>query len=143
MRMPLWAAVLAAAVVLGQVFDSRPARARAEADTYCTLTQTFGASLRYLRVDLGYKVIEKDPDAAYILFKYPVPGESKQQVQGAIELIKVEKKVRIVVTIPKMPRLYEQLLRDGLLKKLADEYGDVNHPSQEKPKETAPDAGPK
>ena len=133
--------VLLAAALLGLWFDSRPATARADADTYYSLNQTFGAALRYLRVDLGFEVTEKDPESAYLLFKYRVPGEPKREVPGAIELVRVEKKVRIFVKIPQMPVLHEQMLRDGLLKKLAQDYGEISRPSPEKPKNTAPDAG--
>jgi hypothetical protein len=121
--------------------DSRPATARADADTHYSLSQTFGAALRYLRVDLGFEVTEKDPEAAYLLFKYRVPGEPKREVPGALELVKLDKKVRIFVKIPQMPVLHEQLLRDGLLRKLAQEYGEIGRPSPEKPKSPAPDAG--
>ncbi len=134
-------AVLLAAAILGVWFDSRSATARADADTYYSLNQTFGAALRYLRVDLGFEVTEKDPESAYLLFKYRVPGEPKREVPGAIELVKVEKKVRIFVKIPQMPVLHEQMLRDGLLKKLAQEYGEISHSSPEKPKNIIPDAG--
>lgn len=117
------------------------AKARADGDTYCSLPQTFGAALRYLRVDLGLEVTEKDADAAYLLFRYRVPGEPKREVPGAIEFVRLDKKVRIFVKIPQMPVLHEQLLRDGLLKKLAQEYGDVGRISPEKPKNSNPDAG--
>lgn len=123
-------------------FDSQPAKARADADTHYSLSQTFGAALRYLRVDLGFEVTEKDPEAAYLLFKYRVPGEPKREVPGALELVRLDKKVRIFVKIPQMPVLHEQLLRDGLLKKLAQEYGEPGRPSPEKPKNGTPDAGP-
>ena len=118
-----------------------PAMARAEADTYYTLSQTFGAALRYLRVDLGFEVTEKDPEAAYLLFKYKVPGDPKREVAGAIELVKIDKRVRIVVKIPQMPQLHEQLMRDGLLRKLVQEYGAAPRPPADKPKNAAPDAG--
>jgi hypothetical protein len=39
-----------------------------------------------------------------------------------------------------MPVLHEQLLRDGLVRKLAQDYGEIGR-TPEKPKNTAPDAG--
>jgi len=92
-------------------------------------------------VDLGFEVTEKDSEAAYLLFKYRMPGDPKREVPGAIELVKIDKRVRIFVKIPQMPQLHEQLLRDGLLRKLAQEYGEVARPGPEKPKVSAPDAG--
>ncbi len=117
------------------------AKARAEADCAYSLPQVFGSALRYLRVDLGYDVTEKDPDAAYLLFRYRVPGDSKREVPGAIEIVKLDRKVRIFVKVPQMPQLHEQLLRDGLLKKMYQEYGEPSRPSTEKPKPSQPDAG--
>jgi hypothetical protein len=128
-------------VLFGHLFVASSVLARADADTYCSLPQAFGAALRYLRVDLGYEVTERDPEAAYLLFKYRVPGDPKRDVAGAIELVKVDKRVRIFVKIPQMPQLHEQLLRDGLLKKLSQEYGEPTRPGLEKPKGVAPDAG--
>jgi hypothetical protein len=140
MRWPIRWIVLLTVIVAAIWFASRTATARADADTHYSLSQTFGAALRYLRVDLGFEVIEKDPEAAYLLFRYRVPGDPKREVPGAIEFVKVEKKVRIFVKIPQMPVLHEQLLRDGLLRKLAQDYGEIGRPA-EKPKSNAPDAG--
>jgi hypothetical protein len=132
---------LAAALLVSNLIGVSTALARADADTYYSLTQAFGAALRYLRVDLGFEVTEKDSEAAYLLFKYRMPGDPKREVPGAIELVKIDKRVRIFVKIPQMPQLHEQLLRDGLLRKLAQEYGEVARPGPEKPKGSAPDAG--
>ena len=60
---------LCVATIVGTSLAAAPVLARAEADTYYTLPQAFGAALRYLRVDLGFEVTEKDPEAAYLLFK--------------------------------------------------------------------------
>ena len=141
MRRIVRASALAAALLVGNLVAVSTALARADADTYYSLTQAFGAALRYLRVDLGFEVTEKDPEAAYLLFKYRMPGDPKREVPGAIELVKIDKRVRIFVKIPQMPQLHEQLLRDGLLRKLAQEYGEVVRPGPEKPKGSAPDAG--
>jgi hypothetical protein len=140
MRRPIRWAIFLIVVVAALWLGSRPATARADADTHCSLAQSFGAALRYLRVDLGFEVIEKDPEAAYVLFRYRVPGDPKREVPGAIEFVKLEKKVRIFVRIPQMPVLHEQLLRDGLVRKLAQDYGEIGR-TPEKPKNTAPDAG--
>lgn len=132
---------LCVAIGAGYSLMATPVLARADADTSYTLPQAFGAALRYLRVDLGFEVTEKDPEAAYLLFKYRVPGDPKREVAGSIELVKIDKRVRIFVKIPQMPQMHEQLLRDGLLRKLMQEYGEAARPSPDKPKNTAPDAG--
>jgi len=129
------------AVLVASAVSASGAKARADADCYYSLPQVFGAALRYLRADLGYEVTEKDPDAAYLLFRYRVPGDPKREVAGSIEIIRLDRKVRIFVKVPQMPQLHEQLLRDGLLKKLSQEYGEAPRPVPEKPKAPAPDAG--
>jgi len=141
MRVPSRTAVVVVLLLASCWIAEPTAKARADADCYYSLPQVFGAALRYLRVDLGYEVVEKDPEAAYLLFKYRVPGDPKREVGGSVEIVKAERKVRIFIKIPKMPQLHEQLLRDGLLRKLAQEYGEPTRSPQEKPKTTAPDAG--
>jgi hypothetical protein len=141
MRRKVGACALAAASLVSTLFAVSSVSARADADTYYSLAQAFGASLRYLRVDLGFEVTEKDPEAAYLLFKYRTSADPKREVPGAIELVKIDKRVRIFVKIPQMPQLHEQLLRDGLLRKLAQDYGDVARSGPEKPKGSTPDAG--
>jgi hypothetical protein len=119
------------------------ARARVEADSVYTKTQTYSGALRYLRVDLGYEVVEKDPDAAYLIFRYAPTGPSKDAPTGTLEVIETDTRVKVFVQIPRMPEYHERMLRDGLMKKLREEYG-VPAPrvpsAKEKPE---PDAGSK
>jgi hypothetical protein len=96
---------------------------RAEGESPYTLAQTFGAALRLLRVDLGMDVVEKDADAAYLLFRYQLLEDPKRAVSGAIELVELPNHVKIIVKIPQLPETHERLLRDRLTKKLRDEFG--------------------
>jgi len=122
------------------------ARARVEADSAYTKTQTYSGALRYLRVDLGYEVVEKDPDAAYLIFRYPTTGQTKDPPTGTVEVVETESRVKVFVQIPRLPEYHARLLRDGLLKKLREEYG-VPPPRVEKKPEpdggTGPDSGAK
>ncbi len=100
------------------------ADARVDAGSSYTKAQTYSGALRYVRVDLGYEVVEKDPDAAYLIFKYAAPGGSKNNtVTGTLEVIEATGGVRLFVNLPRMPEYYERVFRDGLMKKLRDEYG--------------------
>ena len=54
-----------------------PADARVDASSPYTKAQTYSGALRYVRVGLGYEIVEKDPDAAYLIFKYTAPGGNK------------------------------------------------------------------
>lgn len=125
--------MLALALALGAAFAllvSVAAEARSEAEARYTKAQTFSAALRYLRVDLAYEVLEKDPEAAYLIFKYEPPGQPRLASTGTVEIVDGEQVVRIYVKLPKMPEYHERVLRDGLLRKLREEYGE---PSPRKP----------
>jgi hypothetical protein len=131
--------VLLAVLVLATLFVVGRARARVEAESGYTKLQTYSGALRYLRVDLGYEVVEKDPDAAYLIFKYSPNGQPKNVSTGTVEIVATDTRVKLYVQLPRMPEYHERVLRDGLLKKLREEYG-VPPPRTEK-KPTPPDAG--
>jgi hypothetical protein len=116
------------------------ARARVEADSAYSKLQTYSGALRYLRVDLGYEVVEKDPDAAYLIFRYATPGQPKDLSTGTVEIVATDTRVKLYVQIPRMPEYHERVLRDGLLKKLREEYGVPPPKTDRKP--SPPDAGP-
>jgi hypothetical protein len=127
------------ALALAGVLSAPSALARVEADSDYSKPQTYNAALRYVRVDLGFEVVEKDPDAGYILFRYQPPGRRDSPTNGSIEVVELKEHVKIVVQLPQMPTYHETVLRDGLLKKLRNEYGDP--PPKKKPAEPSkPDA---
>ncbi|HVU01720.1 MAG TPA: hypothetical protein VHE30_08210 [Polyangiaceae bacterium] len=124
----VWAVcILAACVAL-----TLPAGASVEAESLYTKGQTYNGALRYLRVDLGYEVTEKDPEAAYLLFKF-VPTGRKTPMNGSIEIVEQRASVRVYVHLPELPRYHEELLSDGLLRKLRDEYGEPPRRDHENP----------
>jgi hypothetical protein len=114
---------IAALTALGAALAASVADARVEAESDYTKAQTYSSALRYLRVDLGYEVVEKDPDAAYLIFRYTHTGQNKRQTNGTIEVVQARERVKLTVQIPEMPEYHETVLRDGLLKKLRLEYG--------------------
>ena len=120
-----WAKSVVAALVGSTVMGlAAGAGARVDGSSSYTKAQTYSGALRYVRVDLGYEVVEKDPDAAYLIFKYAAPGAAKGNlVTGTLEVVEANGGVRLFVSLPRMPEYYERIFRDGLLKKLRDEYG--------------------
>jgi hypothetical protein len=129
--MPLAASrTLAFAIGTVVVAAVSPATAKAVAASPYSLKQTYGASLRLLRVDLGLEVTEKDENSAYLMFAYRSSDDPKRTSAGAIELIALENEVRIVVKIPAVPEAHERILRDRLVKKLREDFGD---PPRRKP----------
>jgi hypothetical protein len=140
---PSWTKTLLAAGLLVTAAAISPgANARVDGSSSYTKAQTYSAALRYVRVDLGCEVVEKDPDAAYLIFKYNAPGAGKGGVTGTLEVVEANANVRVFVSLPRLPEYYERVLRDGLLKKLRDEYGAPPRPPQkreDKPDKPAPD----
>lgn len=127
---------LLAALAVG--LPAAVAAARVDGGSSYSKAQTYSGALRYVRVDLGYEVVEKDPEAAYLIFKYAAPGGAKGSfVTGTLEVIESNGGVRLFVSLPRMPEYYERMFRDGLLKKLRDEYG-AAPPVAKKPIEKAP-----
>ncbi len=116
-----------------------PALARVDARTTHPLARVYSAALRYLRVDLGFEVTERDPDSAYLLFSYVAPGDSHPS-PASIELVRGDDYVKIYVSIPKLPRYHETVLRDGLLKKLEQDFGPAPAPKPPAPKDPPKDA---
>ena len=117
------------------------ADARVEAESGYSKAQTYSGALRYLRVDLGYEVVEKDPEAAYLLFRY-LPAGRRDTTNGSIEVVEIRVRVRLLVQLPQMPRYHETVLRDGLLRKLRDEYGEPAPRKPEPKPEPKPDSEP-
>lgn len=121
-------------LALGLATLSAPAAGRVDGSSPYTKAQTYSGALRYVRVGLGYEVVEKDPDAAYLIFKYTPPGAGKDgAVTGTLEVVEASGGVRLFVNLPRMPEYHERLLRDGLMKKLRDEYGAPPRPVEKKP----------
>jgi hypothetical protein len=109
------------------------ADARVDGNSSYSKAQTYSAALRYVRVDRGYEVLEKDPEAAYLIFKYSIPGGPKEPVTGTLEVVEAAGGVRLFVSLPRVPEYQERIFRDGLLKKLREEYGAPPPPVTKKP----------
>lgn len=125
----------AALVAFGVLSTLATAEARVDGGSAYSKAQTYSGALRYVRVDLGYEVVEKDPDAAYLIFKYSAPG-SREAVTGTLEVVETAGNVRLFVNLPRAPEYQERIFRDGLLKKLREEYGP---PAAKKPAEKPPE----
>ena len=100
------------------------ANAKVSFDSGYTIDQTYNAALRFVRVDLGLTVTEKDPKAAYIMFDYKHPEAGNKTTPGSIEVLPAGNVVKVHVQLPAMPRYHEQVLVNGLQKKLRDDYGE-------------------
>jgi hypothetical protein len=115
-------------------FAEGEAQAKSGRDSAYTFEQTWNSALRLVRVDLGFKIVEKDEKAGYILFEYTDKGTTSS---ASLELLPNESAVRVVCQIPKFPSYHETFVLDRLAKKLKEEHG--TPPEKQKP---LPDAGP-
>ena len=97
----------------------------------------------------GFEVTEKDADAAYLLFHFLHEGR-KKDTNGAIEIIERKDDVLVTVRLPDLPHYQEEMLSDGLFRKLRTEYGEPprreDRPEEPREKEKkrageAPDGG--
>ncbi|MEO6601950.1 MAG: hypothetical protein ABIQ16_18875 [Polyangiaceae bacterium] len=124
MQKPNWSLLGLAGIVLTVgLLIAQSAQARVGCDLEYSKLQTYSAALRYLRVDLGYEITERDPEAAYLIFRYQLPGQSKATATATVEIVDADGHVKLFVQIPSMPEYHERVLRDGLVRKLHDEYG--------------------
>lgn len=127
---------MAGALVFGFAKD---AWAKASFDSHYTFEQTYNAALRLVRVDLGLKITERDPEAAYLLFDYKSSETGARVVPGSIELIRSGDVVKVVVQLSQMPRYHEQVMADALVKKLEHDFGEP--PRRKAPPEEPPADG--
>ena len=114
------------AVAAAIVMTGPEASARSAYESTYGYDRTWNAALRLVRVDLGFKITEKDETTGYIMFDYKSP-ESHNASPGSMEFIHSkdpQAPVRVVVQLAQMPRYHEQVLVDSLAKKLHTEFGD-------------------
>lgn len=128
------------------------ASARATLDVSLPLERAFSAALRFVRVDRGCTVTDKDADAAFVVFEC---GETKKS-RGTIELFhqgdgqsdsKRDGKrgdgrtLRIQVALPDEPHYAELRFLELFERKLKEDYGSIA-PAPVRPKNPPPSAPP-
>lgn len=120
---------------------AKSGRAEANERVAYSQKQVYSAAIRYLRIDRRYEITERDPEAAYVLFEYEPMGQRTRRF-GAVEIVKLQQGVRLVVRLPDQPSYQETMLRDGLLDKLRADYGEMaptdkpaKPPSEESPRD--------
>ena len=105
------------------------------------LDSVWPAAVRFLRVDRDFPIREKDESAGYVLFDHT---DGPKPCKASLELIRVtdadgRDATRLAVTIPDLPRRYEQMLLDKLATKIRDDVGPPAPPAR-KPEPPKPDA---
>jgi hypothetical protein len=112
------------------------------------IADVWPASIRFLRVERNFPVKEKDESAGYVLFEFT---DGPKVCRASLELIHAidpegREATRLAVSIPELPKRYEQMLIDKLVGKLREDHGPpAPPPRRTKPVEQPqprPDAGP-
>ena len=110
---------LATATVVGS-----PATAHAKKSE--TLPYPFAdvwpAALRFLRIDEGYAIAERDDQAGYIVFKFVPPG-TKKEAEGSFEVVRHGTTTELIAALPSMPAHHERALVERFVGKLTREFG--------------------
>lgn len=117
------------------------AKAAAVITSPYTFDQTFGTALRFLRVDLGCKIAEKDLDGGYLIFEYTSPESGKKIHTGSVEVVRGKEGALVTVQLPALPHYHEQMVIDGIVKKLAVEHGEPPKKSKAPAEDISKDAG--
>ncbi|HEY6038248.1 MAG TPA: hypothetical protein VIV58_28395 [Kofleriaceae bacterium] len=104
--------------------SATPAFARAQKTLAYPRADAFATAVRFIRVDEGLKLIEKDGDAGYVLFEL---HEEKRTFRGSLEVIDVVQddrhQVRFVITLADRPEWQELEMLGRLEQKLRAELG--------------------
>jgi hypothetical protein len=121
------------------------AEARSQIDIVWPLKEVFQIAVRFIRVDRGCKITDRDADAAYITFECEGDGGPKAPAKkGALELIPVAVQgrsgARVQLTLADEPRYVEMHLLELLERKIRDERGPALPPLRAPPP-PSPDAG--
>jgi hypothetical protein len=141
-------AVAAALLLLAVTLPQAPAEARSQAVLSYPPSEIWPTAIRFLRIDRGATLKEKDADSGYILFELT---EGPKSYKGSLELVRTtdgeeRESTRVVVNLPDLPHHHEVTLLEKLTAKVKDEYGAPAPPVPRKPAEpakkpAAPDAG--
>lgn len=120
-----------------------PAHARSEKTLAYPRDEVWPTSVRFLVVDERVKVIEKDPDAGYVLFELRDDGKT---YRGSLEVMTIVRErrtsVRFVLQIEDRPDWLEVAMLTRLERKLRAELGapappPTNDPPKAPPKDDA------
>lgn len=129
-RIPLW--ICAGALLL----TAQASQARVEDTCEYSKSQVFRSALRFLRVDQGYTISERDEESGYLLFDYPL--DKSATTPGSLEIIERGDSVKLIVTITRMPEYHERLFVSKFLEKLRADYGEL--PKTKKKEKPAPES---
>jgi hypothetical protein len=115
------------------------AHARAGTDAPYALSETFSTALRFVRVDRGCQITDKDASAAYVTFA--CPDEEDKVKRGSLEIFPTKSGVRLQVALGDEPHYMEVRFLELLERKLRDERGTPPPAPAPPPRRAPPDGG--
>jgi len=115
---------LAFLIVLGALTFAGGASAKSSHRSPYTYRQTFGSTVRLLKVDMGFELTEKDAEWGYVLFVYTSPESGDRKNEGSFSFVEQNGRVDVTLQIPSMPGYHEQVILDKLKQKLKQEHGE-------------------
>jgi len=130
-------AVACAALLIPAVAHAVSART-----TSHTFERVWPSAVRFIRVDQGYDIIDKDPETGYVLFEF---DDDDRRFRGSLELVRTtdssgNPELRMVMNLYDRPTWMEDMVMNKLAQKIRDEHGDPPAPKPKpKPKPKKPD----
>lgn len=125
--------VAAIAVVCAALASPTTSFAKSQRNTYHTLERIWPTVIRFIRIDMGYTIIDKDRDNGYVLFEFE---DDNRKFRGSLELIRAvdtsgRDELRMVMELYDRPTWMEDMVMGKLEQKIYEEHGD---PPKPKPK---------
>jgi hypothetical protein len=122
-----------------------PAAASTKKEASYAIARVWPAAVRFLRIDEGLEILEKDRDTGYVLFEL---AEERKTFRGALEVVEIVDQdgraaVRLVLRIEDRPAYMEAGILDRMVRKLRAELGPpVDPPPPPPPTKPAKPADP-
>lgn len=107
------------------VTAAAPAAASTKKEASYAFERVWPAAVRFLRIDEGLEILEKDRDTGYVLFEL---AEERKTFRGALEVVQIVDQdgraaVRLVLRIEDRPAYMEAGILDRMVRKLRAELG--------------------
>ena len=114
-----------ACIAIVLVLTMQRAFARAQVDLPYGVPESFSTAVRFVRVERGCKVTDKDPDAAFVAFECSDDGKTKR---GTLEIFRAGAGVRAQITLGDDTHGMELRWLELFERKLRDERGTPTPP---------------
>jgi hypothetical protein len=121
-------------LVLTGILAASDAQAKSTRKVSHAYDRVWPTAVRFLRIDEGLKIVEKDADTGYVLFELADEGK---RFTGSVEVIRRQDEserdaVELVVRIKDRPSYMEHAILDRMLLKIREELGRPKPPSRKK-----------